>query len=81
MRAREGSDLEERGVRVEQQVDALAGGEPAALVVAVDVLRAPRGEHGVDDGVDLGQRGEHRVPVGGEVPRRRVEAAHERRRM
>ena len=36
------AQLEERRVRVEQQLDALAGGQLAALVVPLDVLRRRR---------------------------------------
>ena len=74
VRAGERADLEERGVRVEQQVDALARGQPAALVVAVDVLRAAGGEHRRGDLVDAREGGQHRLAVRRELRRRRVEA-------
>ena len=69
-----------RGVRVEEQVDALARGEPAALVVAVDVLRPAGGEHRRGHLVDARERGQHRLAVRRELRRRRVEARARGRR-
>ena len=77
VRAGERADLEERGVGVEEQVDALARREPAALVVAVDVLRPAGGEHRRGHLVDARERGQHRLAVRRELRRRRVEARAE----
>ena len=64
--------LEERRVGVEQQLDALAGEQLAALVVPLDVLRAAAGERLGVLGVELGELGEHRLAVRRRVTGRRV---------
>ena len=61
------AELEERRVLVEQQLDALAGEQLAALVVALGVLRPAAGDRLGVLGVDLGELGEHRLAVGGEL--------------
>ena len=63
----ERAELEERRVLVEEQLDALAGEQLAALVVALGVLRPAAGDRLGVLGVDLGELGEHRLAVGGEL--------------
>ena len=50
---RERAQLEERGVGVDEQLDAFPGGELAAGVVALDVLGTPAFERIGEFGVDL----------------------------
>ena len=64
---RQRAELEERGVLVDEQLDALAGKQLAALVMALGVLRPAAGDRLGVLGVDLGELGEHRLPVGGEL--------------
>ena len=51
----EGVDLDE-GAGVEQQLDALAGGELAVLVLALDALRAAPGGRGREAFLEIGQQ-------------------------
>ena len=50
---REGAELQERGVRVDEQLDAFPRGQLVAGVVTLDVLGAAAGERFGDLGVDL----------------------------
>ena len=61
------TELEERGILVEEQLDALAGEQLAALVVPLGVLPAAAGDRRGMQCVDVGESGQHRIAVGGEL--------------
>ena len=77
--AGERAQLEERGVGVEQQLDALAGGQLAAVVVTLDVLGAAARQRLGVLGVELGELARHHLGGVGERGRAWVEGRLEGR--
>ncbi len=69
----EGGQLEERAVRVQQQLDALPHGQLPAVAVALLVALAPARDGEVELLVELGEHGELRPPITEVALRRRVE--------
>ncbi len=62
---RQGRQLEERAVAVDQQLDPLARQQLASGAVALHVLGPASAARGVEVGVEVGQQREHRLAVGG----------------
>ena len=72
-------ELEEGRVLVAEQLDALAREQLAAGVVALDVAGAAAEAGLGEQRVDLGEAGEHRLPVGEEVRGAGIDVAAQRR--
>ncbi|MNQ57945.1 hypothetical protein D3C85_721160 [compost metagenome] len=69
----QGREFEEGGAGIEQPIDALAGQQLAAGLMAGLIGRAPSQGYLVEAGVEIGHQGLHGLPVGGKLGARRVE--------